>query len=453
MSAAIKNSMDDNYFSGGLAELIPSPSRLTYSFLAGWFTGKGSVGHAMKLLRMPYQKINLPILELIDGELLVNLKNEEQTLYQNTIFTYKKQKEIHYVPKLTFEFVKIFNPVCLLNTIKIIWIQSKWIAKPELIVTLAKECTDSIPDELNNASLRHINETIQNHVLPNVITVGILSEFYNQLAVKEAKGHISKINKYISNKIAKNDWFFLSMEDQTKVKKKHMTFEEFIKKYGLRADKDYELTCPRWYEIPEIIHKRIEKSQESIPKQTEDLHLGKQLQHIVDTSIQLQLLRSEAKRKALLHFDRLRQSILHSTKGIADISQLTKEDVLNGTIPQKIYTPPAQQKIYLKSEPQTSGKGTVVSQGHTTGTVKYITDNETDIPEGTIGVFPNASPEFSIQYPKCAGMIFLKGGQTSHGAIVAREFGIPAIIDNQAQEIENNSKLELNAITGEWHII
>lgn len=85
--------------------------------------------------------------------------------------------------------------------------------------------------------------------------------------------------------------------------------------------------------------------------------------------------------------------------------------------------------------------------------VKNILDNDSNIPTGTIGIFPNASPEFAAQYPKCNGMIFLKGGQTSHGAIVAREFEIPAIIDNKISGIEDGTQISINATIGEWTII
>jgi phosphoenolpyruvate-protein kinase (PTS system EI component) len=50
-------------------------------------------------------------------------------------------------------------------------------------------------------------------------------------------------------------------------------------------------------------------------------------------------------------------------------------------------------------------------------------------------------------------MIFLRGGQTSHGSIVAREFGIPAIIDNKAQGIKDGVILEMDGDAGEWRIV
>ena len=72
--------------------------------------------------------------------------------------------------------------------------------------------------------------------------------------------------------------------------------------------------------------------------------------------------------------------------------------------------------------------------------------------EAVIGIFPNASPEFATIYPKCKGMIFLKGGQTSHGAIVAREFRIPSLIDMMAEGIPDGTVVQLNGAKGEWSI-
>lgn len=454
MSTNTKNSIGGNYYSGGFAELVSSPSLLTYSFLADWFTGRGSLGKAMKLLQMPYREVNLYLLELKDNELVVNLAKEEQTLYQKTIFRYKNQTDTHSTPELVVDFAKIINPLCLMNTMRIVLIQSKWISSPRATIATAQKLVDSIPSERVGTTIEDIDELLKNKVWPNVIAIGLMSEFYNQLIIKEVKENLAEINKYISNTIAKDDWFFSSIADQAKVKSNKMSFSEYIKKYGLRADKDYDLVFPRWHEIQEKIKKRIENTSNSRVDQNVDLHVDKKVQIRVDASIKLQLLRSESKRKTLVHINNLREAILQATKGVIDISQLTKEQLLNGNFPKESQTENAtRHKKAINNLSIPSSKGISVSQGHATGLTKNILDNDIDIPEGTIGIFPNASPEFAIQYPKCEGMIFLKGGQTSHGAIVAREFGIPAVVDSKAQGIVNNSKIELNGITGEWHIL
>lgn len=454
MSTNPKNSTGGNYFSGGLAELVSFPSLLTYSFLADWFTGKGSLGKAMKLLQIPYQEVNLHVLDLKDNELVVNLAREEVTLYQKTIFKYKRQTNIHNIPTLVVDFTKVINPICLINTIRIVLIQSKWIAKPQTTVETAQKLVDTIPNERDGTTIQEIDELLKNKVWSNVIAIGLMSEFYNQLIIKEAKGNLAEINKHISNTIVKDDWFFRSIADQAEVRSNQMSFTEYIEKYGLRADKDYELISPRWHEIQEIIKKRIGSNSGNRVNQNVALHVDKKLQTFIDASISLQLLRSESKRKALIHINQLREVILQATNGLDDISQITKEQLLKGQFLEKSQIENVrEQKRAIKTLSISSGKGSSVSQGHASGLAKNIIDNDMYIPKGTIGIFPNASPEFAIQYPKCDGMIFLKGGQTSHGAIVAREFGIPALIDSKAQGITNNVKIELNGITGEWHIL
>jgi phosphoenolpyruvate synthase/pyruvate phosphate dikinase len=266
--------------------------------------------------------------------------------------------------------------------------------------------------------------------------------------------NLAEVNKYISNMIAKGDWFFRSIADQAEVKDNKMSFTEYIKKYGLRADKDYEIASPRWYEMQEKIKKRIENNSGNRPSQNVALDVDGKLQKIIDASISLQLLRSESKRKALVHINHLREAILKVTGGKTDISTITKQQLLNGKFVEEPQTENGtEKKKIINTSSILSGMGVSVSQGEATGLTKHILDNDMDVPKGTIGIFPNASPEFAIQYPKCNGMIFLKGGQTSHGAIVAREFGIPAVIDSKAQDISDNSKIELNGTTGKWQIL
>ncbi len=455
MSTNSKNSRTDEYFSGGLAELVSSPTPLTYSFLRDWFKGNGSLGKAMGILNMPYVKLDLPVLVLIEGELLMDLGIEEETLYANTIFTYRTQKDLHQTPQLRMSFTKLLNPVCLMNTLRILLIQSQWIANPQTSVMKAKELVKTIPDTIQAENIQQIDEVLKEKVWTNVIAVGLISEFYNQLIIKEAKEKITAVNKYVSSKITRDDWFFRSIADQKQVKQGEMTFSAYIEKYGLRADKDYELTSPRWHEIPEIIKKRIDNMPEVNKTEEIDIITNKSLVEIANTSIELQLLRSEAKRKTLLFINKLRQILLQEAQNVADIGLLTKEDVKRGNIQHEIN----QEKITVKPNQPIknlslgSGKGISVSQGNAGGIVKNITDNDMKIPKGTVGIFPNASPEFAIQYPKCTGMIFLKGGQTSHGAIVAREFNIPAIIDSKIEGIKDEVNIELNGATGEWHIL
>ena len=272
-----------------------------------------------------------------------------------------------------------------------------------------------------------------------------MSEFNSQYLAKETRENLSDVNRYISKQLAGQDWFFRSVADQKAVQKGNMSFSVYIKKYGIRADKDYELTCPRWHEIPKTIKERIKDYSGGNTNQEIAIDVNSNIKKIIDTSIQLQLLRSEAKRKALIFIDYLRKKILERTKGLTNSNQLPKSIKQNKS-------PTKKKKGNLLDVPL-AGRGMGVSQGIVVGIAKNILNNEVNITIGAIGIFPNASPEFAILYPKCTGMIFLKGGQTSHGAIVAREFGIPALIDHKGEKIKDGTRITINGSTGEWNTL
>jgi len=424
-----------NYYSGGFAEIVSNPSDITYLYLKEWFNGKSSLGKAMRILSLPYQKIDLPILELIDGELVVNLQSEERTLYANTIFKYAKQNNLDDPPKLTIDPFKLLNPLSWINTLAILIKQSIWIANPQKVVNFAKELVKNIPEVIEKDKV-NVDQILKNEIWPQLIALGFLSEFFNQLINQDSSASLPSVHSYISGKQALNDWFYLSISEQIRVKEKRLSFEDYIEKFGKRADKDYELTCPRWYEIKDIIKKRINALNGNFSTRPIDENfyqsVSKNLKSHIGALIDLQILRSEAKRKALLAIDILRKKI--------------KPMVVSSNEPRKSAHPEKTAGLNVQS----GAHGQGVSAGIVWGEVKHVSSNDQLIPEGCICIFPSASPQFSIQYPKCKGMIFLKGGQTSHGSIVAREFGIPALIESEANGLKDGTLITINGTVGSW---
>ena len=74
---------------------------------------------------------------------------------------------------------------------------------------------------------------------------------------------------------------------------------------------------------------------------------------------------------------------------------------------------------------------------------------------GDILVTRQTDPGWVVVFPLISGLIVERGGMLSHGAIVSREFGIPAIVgvENATQEIKDDDLILLNADTGEITII
>lgn len=401
---------------------------------------------AMRLIGLPFNKVEQPILTLVNGELLVDLSIEEKTLYKNTLFTYKKTHGLHDIPKLVVDKRKLLSPICIKNTVRLLFMQSRWIAHPQKIIDRAASFVEKIPS-IPEETFEKIDQILATSVWPYTLAIGVFSEFFNQIIEQEKD---MSLQSYISNELAQKDWFFRSIKDQEKVKQNEISFSDYIQHYGIRADKDYELTSPRWHEIPTDIKKRIAETKDVKIPSPSQIKPAERLKSVIHTTIALQLLRSEAKRKTLIHIDALRKIILQKTDQ-KNIANLTREQLLKGDY-QPLRTEPSIKK-QLKQVAQPMGKGRGVAKGSVTGVAINITEIATTIPHDTIGIFPNASPEFAMQYPKCKGMIFLQGGQTSHGAIVAREYGIPSLIDPEAKGIKNGVKISIDGNSGEWKIL
>ena len=74
---------------------------------------------------------------------------------------------------------------------------------------------------------------------------------------------------------------------------------------------------------------------------------------------------------------------------------------------------------------------------------------------GDILVTRQTDPGWVVVFPLISGLIVERGGMLSHGAIVSREFGIPAIVgvENASLKIKDNDLIILNADTGEITIV
>lgn len=80
-----------------------------------------------------------------------------------------------------------------------------------------------------------------------------------------------------------------------------------------------------------------------------------------------------------------------------------------------------------------------------------LTDlNQPKIPAGSILVTPMILPSWIPWLKQIAGIVSEQGGMTSHGAILAREMGIPAIVGAQqaTQRIQTGETIAINGDTG-----
>jgi pyruvate,water dikinase len=107
-------------------------------------------------------------------------------------------------------------------------------------------------------------------------------------------------------------------------------------------------------------------------------------------------------------------------------------------------------------------QGTPVSAGVAEGAALVLTEPPASVPaeSGFILVCPSTDPAWVPLFLKCAGVVMETGGILSHGAIVAREFGVPAVVGipdvhrrlqtGQRLRVDGNSgKITLPEVTSE----
>lgn len=421
----MSKSYKDNYYAGGLGLIATNPSELTQKYLREWFDGE-TLASAATLLGLPNSLNDSDLLVFNENQGFLNLTTEEKVLYKNTIFSYKGQKDFLQTPELIINPWKLLNITNWLNTFKIIYTQSKWISNPGSVVKLVKEIIDDIP-EFDNSDTENISYKLKTQVWNKVIAVGIVNEFMNQLIRRSFKNRFLEAQAYINFKAANKDWLSRSINDQYKVRERRMGFSEYIDLYGKRADMDYELTCPRWVEIQDELKNRISSLASNPLKDVESSSFTMD-NKLINASVQLQILRSEARRKTLSGIYALRLVLLKDK-----------------SVHEKM------RVCYTYSPKNTINSGALivgVSKGRAYGEIVKVDHNTVDVLPGKIGVFTSAGTDLSHLYPQFNGLIFLNGGITSHGSIIAREYGIPAIVNNNASDFENGTKIGIDGDSG-----
>jgi pyruvate,water dikinase len=101
-------------------------------------------------------------------------------------------------------------------------------------------------------------------------------------------------------------------------------------------------------------------------------------------------------------------------------------------------------------------KGTPASKGITSGKVRVI-ENENQFKEfraGEILVAKQTSPAWTPLFGAAKAVITELGGQLSHAAIVAREYGIPAVVgvNNATEILKTGYTITVDGLKGEIEI-
>lgn len=95
--------------------------------------------------------------------------------------------------------------------------------------------------------------------------------------------------------------------------------------------------------------------------------------------------------------------------------------------------------------------GTAVSGGIIEGTARIILDpTNTDLDAGNILVCPSSDPAWTPLFATAGGLVTEVGGRLTHGALVAREYGLPAVasVTSATEKITDGQHIRVNGDTG-----
>ena len=86
------------------------------------------------------------------------------------------------------------------------------------------------------------------------------------------------------------------------------------------------------------------------------------------------------------------------------------------------------------------------------GPARYVTslDEFDQVEQGDILVCRMTNPAWVVLFTKITGLVTEAGGTVSHPAVVAREFGIPAVVGttNAGERIRTGDRIRVNGSTG-----
>lgn len=100
-----------------------------------------------------------------------------------------------------------------------------------------------------------------------------------------------------------------------------------------------------------------------------------------------------------------------------------------------------------------SVRGLGVSAGSYEGTARVLAGSHelSRVQPGDVLVAPSTGPAFNLVLPRLGAIVTDRGGLLSHAAIVAREFGIPAVVGCQdaTRLIRDGARIKVDGATGE----
>jgi pyruvate,water dikinase len=161
-----------------------------------------------------------------------------------------------------------------------------------------------------------------------------------------------------------------------------------------------------------------------------------------------------------LTFDELHHAVRHRVVDSAAIAERKASFELHGTLsPPRVLTSDGEMltgRYHRNDLPPEALAGLAVSAGVVEGRARVIHDmSHADVGPGDILVTAHTDPSWSPLFVAISGLVTEVGGVMTHGAVVAREYGLPAVVGVQGatRKITDGQRIRLNGTGGYVEIL
>jgi pyruvate,water dikinase len=289
-----------------------------------------------------------------------------------------------------------------------------------------------------------------------------------------------------------------------RVARREATLEAFLARHGHRAVNEMELAHPRWREDPTYLERMIQSyrrpgvvppaerhAEQVVARRRAEAELPARLAECGGASLLERVLaevrdaqrllpyREIGKHYLMMGYETLRALLLELSRRwdlgrdlfFLHLDELERfeaerDALLKALASRKLRWQSAQRlahSLLVDSEnlaalgrPQPHGQGAALTgcplaSGTAKGVARIVFDPQeaSDLGTGYILVCPSTDPGWTPLFVHARGLVVERGGILSHGAIVARDFGIPAIAcENATQLIPDGAPIELDGSRG-----
>ena len=347
---------------------------------------------------------------------------------------------------------------------------------------------------------------------PKALTATLLAGF----SLQRLEGVLQKCTdettaKSIASRLISGLSGNLTVETNTKLQQVvagDLELIDFLKDYGHRAVDEFELAQPRWREdatyleqivasldsVGGICHpstlepqrEQRESAEQELAELVKDKRgLRKQIESELDFTRRYMPFRETAKFYLMLGYEQIRRALLEldcryeldggifylvsdelrqlidGKETFGDViarRKMERELMLQIEMPDVIFSDALEQiGAPMVTEAAETYRGVGVSAGVASGKARVLLKpSEARLSDRDyILVCPSTDPAWTPLFLHAAGLVMERGGILSHGAVVAREYGVPAVanIPNATRYITDGQMLHIDGNTGTVSIL